>query len=361
MKIGVPKEIKNLEFRVGLNPSSVANLILSGNTVFIENNAGIGSNFSNEDYLQAGAIILDSAKDLYEKSDLIIKVKEPQASEIQFINAQHTIFSYFHFASDPELLTSLLASGATCIAFETVELEDHSLPLLIPMSEVAGRLATQNGANLLLKHQGGKGKLMGGVPGVEPAVVTILGAGIVGLHAAEMAAGLGAKVYLLDKNLSRIRQLSQSIPSNIQLLFSSDSTIKDLLPRTDLLIGAVLIPGLKAPHLVKRADLKLMEKGSVIVDVAVDQGGCIETIHPTTHENPTYIIDGIIHYGVANIPGSVPITSTNALNNAILPYVELIAKHGWEQACHLNSALSKGLSISHGEVIDMRLNSLELI
>ncbi len=361
MNIGVPKEIKNLEFRVGLNPSSVDYLVKKGHTVLIQKDAGLGANFTNENYLLAGAQILEAASDIYANADLIVKVKEPQKQEIPLIKPNQVIFGYFHFASDPDLLDAMIQTKSVNIAFETVELNDGSLPLLIPMSEVAGRLASLNGAELLLKHRGGKGKLIGGVPGVKPATVTILGAGVVGLQAALMAAGLGADVYLFDKNLSRIRQLDQILPPNVHALFSTEIKIKELLPITDILIGAVLIPGLKAPHLIKKEDLKLMEKGSVILDVAVDQGGCIETIYPTTHENPTYLVDGIIHYGVANIPGSVPITSTDALNNAILPYVEIIAKNGWEKACQLNSALFKGLSIAQGEIIDARLNSLELI
>lgn len=355
MIIGVPKEIKNLEFRVGLNPASVGHLTRLGHTVIIEQNAGIGSNFPDYLYVDMGAQLVSSPQEIYSKAELVVKVKEPQQSELSMIRPGQIIFSYFHFASDPDLLHHFIQTQAIAIPFETVELPDGSLPLLVPMSEVAGRLATQNGANLLLKHQGGKGKLLGGVPGVSPAQVTILGAGVVGLQAALMASGLGAKVFLLDKNLSRIRQLVNQVPANIQVLFSTDSIIQELLPTTDLLIGAVLIPGMKAPHLIKKEDLSRMEKGSVIVDVAVDQGGCIETIHPTTHENPTYVIDGIIHYGVTNIPGAVPITSTNALNNAILPYVELLANHGYEKACKINPSLKKGLAIAHGQILDDRL------
>lgn len=358
MIIGTPKEIKNQEYRVGLTPAGVYSLVHAGHSVLIQSSAGVGSGFSDQDYIQAGATIVDSAAELYKQSEMIVKVKEPLPAEYGLIQDGQILFTYFHFAASRELTEAMMASNSTCIAYETVELEDKSLPLLTPMSEVAGRMAVQVGAYFLGKPQGGKGKMLGGVPGVKPANVLILGGGVVGTQAAKMAAGLGANVTILDTNLNRLRYLEDVLPANVDTQFSTPYAIQEHLPKVDLLIGAVLLHGAKAPHLIKREDLTKMEKGSVLVDVAVDQGGCIETCKPTTHENPVFEIDGIVHYCVANMPGAVPQTSTMALTQATLPYVLLLANNGWKQACDHNKALHKGLSIQHGVLLDSRLKEL---
>lgn len=358
MKIGTPKEIKNQEYRVGLTPAGVHSLVQIGHQVFIETNAGLGSGFPDQQYQQAGATILPSAKELYQTVDMIVKVKEPLAAEYSLIQPNQILFTYFHFAASEELTKAMLNTGAICIAYETVEQDDKSLPLLTPMSEVAGRMAVQVGAYYLGKPQGGKGKLLGGVPGVKPANVLILGGGVVGTQAAKMAAGLGANVTIMDTNLNRLRYLNDVMPANIDTQFSTSYAIQEHLAKADLIIGAVLLHGAKAPHLIKKEDLAKMEKGTVLVDVAVDQGGCIETCKPTTHENPVFEIDGIVHYCVANMPGAVPQTSTAALTQATLPYVLQLANEGWETACKQNNSLSRGLSIVNGELLDIRLKEL---
>ena len=350
MIIGVPKEIKNNENRVGMTPAGVAELVKKGHTVYMQATAGINSGFSDDDYIAVGAQILPTIEDVYAIADMIVKVKEPIAPEYKLIKKGQVVFTYFHFAADKVLTEAMIESGAVCIAYETVEKEDHSLPLLTPMSEVAGRMATQVGARFLEKPQGGKGKLMGGVPGVRPARVLILGGGIVGSNAAQMAAGMGAEVMITDVNLPRLRYLSEVLPKNVKTLYSSLHNIKMELPTVDLVIGSVLIPGDKAPHLITRDMLKMMKPGTVLVDVAIDQGGCFETSHPTTHSEPTYVVDGIVHYAVANIPGAVPFTSTMALTNATLPYTVALACKGWKQACKDDPALALGLNVVEGKV-----------
>ncbi|MFZ4581680.1 MAG: alanine dehydrogenase [Paludibacter sp.] len=350
MNIGVPKEIKNNESRVALTPSGVQIMTQNGHTVYIENNAGVNSGFSNEQYKRAGATILGTAREVFEIADMIMKVKEPIAVEYDLIRPNQLLFTYFHFASNETLTRAMIASKAVCLAYETVE-SNHTLPLLIPMSEVAGRMSIQEGAKYLEKPKGGKGILLGGVPGVKPANVLVLGGGIVGTQAAFMAAGLGAHVTIADISLPRLRYLSEIMPANVDTLMSSQYNIEQLLPHTDLVIGAVLIPGAKAPHLITREMLKLMEPGSVLVDVAIDQGGCFETARPTTHAEPVYEVDGILHYCVANIPGAVPFTSTLALTNATLPYAVKLANLGWEKACEQNEDLRKGLNIVNGKVV----------
>jgi len=350
MKIGVPKEIKNNESRVALTPSGVQVMTQNGHAVYIENNAGVNSGFSNDQYIRAGATILATANEVFEIADMIMKVKEPIAVEYDLIRPNQLLFTYFHFASNETLTRAMIASKAVCLAYETVE-SNHTLPLLVPMSEVAGRMSIQEGAKYLEKPKGGKGILLGGVPGVKPANVLVLGGGIVGTQAALMAAGLGAHVTIADISLPRLRYLSEIMPANVDTLMSSQYNIEQLLPTTDLVIGAVLIPGAKAPHLITRQMLKLMEPGSVLVDVAIDQGGCFETAHPTTHAEPVYEVDGILHYCVANIPGAVPFTSTLALTNATLPYAVKLANLGWEKACEQNEDLRKGLNIVNGEVV----------
>ena len=350
MIIGVPKEIKNDENRVGMTPAGVAELVKKGHTVYMQATAGINSGFSDDDYIAVGAQILPTIEDVYAIADMIVKVKEPIAPEYKLIKKGQVVFTYFHFAADKLLTEAMIESGAVCIAYETVEKEDHSLPLLTPMSEVAGRMATQVGARFLEKPQGGKGKLMGGVPGVRPARVLILGGGIVGTNAAQMAAGMGAEVMITDVNLPRLRYLSEVLPKNVKTLYSSLHNIKMELPTVDLVIGSVLIPGDKAPHLITRDMLKMMKPGTVLVDVAIDQGGCFETSHPTTHSEPTYVVDGIVHYAVANIPGAVPFTSTMALTNATLPYTVALACKGWKQACKDDPALALGLNVVEGKV-----------
>jgi alanine dehydrogenase len=351
MIIGVPKEIKNNENRVALTPAGAKELIRHGHTVYVQHTAGDGSSFPDAEYEDAGAIILPTIEEVYSKAEMIMKVKEPIAPEYPLVKKGQLLFTYFHFASDEKLTRAMMASGATCLAYETVENPDRTLPLLIPMSEVAGRMSVQEGARFLEKPQGGKGILLGGVPGVKPAKVLVLGGGVVGYNAAIRAAGMGADVTITDLSLARLRYLSEVLPSNVKTLYSSTHNIEQELPSTDLVIGAVLVTGAKAPHLITRDMLKLMKKGSVLVDVAIDQGGCFETSRPTTHAEPVYEIDGVIHYCVANIPGAVPQTSTLALTNATLPYAIKLAEHGWEKACKEDAGLHKGLNIVGGKIV----------
>ncbi|WP_053976928.1 alanine dehydrogenase [Mangrovimonas xylaniphaga] len=351
MKIGVPKEIKNNESRVGMTPAGVFELINRNHTVYVQSTAGEGSGFFDEDYLEVGAIILDTIEEVYASSDMIVKVKEPIASEYPLVKPNQIIFTYFHFASSEQLTLAMLKSEAVCIAYETVEDEDGSLPLLTPMSEVAGRMAIQQGAKYLEKPIKGRGVLLGGVPGVPPGKVLVLGAGVVGVQAAKMAAGLGAHVTIMDINMKRLRYVNDIMPNHVVTEFSSVYNIKKHIKTHDLIIGGVLIKGGKAPKLITRDMLKEMRPGTVLIDVAVDQGGCIETTKPTTHENPTFIIDDIVHYCVANMPGAVPYTSTMALTNVTLPYVLKLADMGWEEACKQDASLSKGLNIVKGEIV----------
>jgi alanine dehydrogenase len=350
MKIGIPKEIKNNENRVAITPGGVHTLVQHGHTVYIETQAGINSGFSDEAYKQQGATILPSAGEVFATAEMIMKVKEPIESEYELIRPNQLVFAYFHFAADEPLTRAMIASQAICLAYETVD-KNRTLPLLIPMSEVAGRMSIQEGAKYLEKPQGGKGILLGGVPGVKPAHVLVLGGGVVGTQAALMAAGLGAHVTIMDISLPRLRYLSEILPANVDTVMSSHYNIEQLLPSVDLVIGSVLIPGAKAPHLITAGMLKLIQPNSVLVDVAIDQGGCFETSRPTTHENPVYKIDGITHYCVANIPGAVPMTSTLALTNATLPYAVSLADLGWEKACAAYPDLKSGLNIVKGKVV----------
>ena len=351
MIIGVPKEIKNNENRVALTPAGAKELVKQGHSVYVQHTAGMNSGFPDDSYVRAGAQILPTIEAVYDIAEMIIKVKEPIESEYALVKKGQLLFTYFHFASDRELTEAMLRSGATCLAYETVEGPNHSLPLLIPMSEVAGRMSIQEGARFLEKPQGGKGMLLGGVPGVKPAKVLVIGGGIVGHNAALMAAGLGADVTLVDISLSRLRTLAETLPKNVKTLYSSTHNIEQELPTTDLVIGAVLIPGAKTPHLITREMLKLMKQGSVLVDVAIDQGGCFETSHPTTHAEPIFEVEGIVHYCVANIPGAVPQTSTLALTNATLPYAIKLANLGWENACQADPGLQLGLNIVGGKIV----------
>jgi alanine dehydrogenase len=351
MIIGVPKEIKNNENRVGATPAGVVELVRNGHTVYVQTTAGEGSGFADEDYAKAGASILPSIEEVYGIAEMIIKVKEPIESEYSLIKEDQLLFTYFHFASYEPLTHAMIKQKAVCLAYETVERPDRSLPLLVPMSEVAGRMSIQEGAKYLEKPLKGRGILLGGVPGVRPAKVMILGGGVVGTNAAKMAAGMGADVTILDTNLARLRYLDDIMPANVNTFMSNEYNIRELLPTHDLIIGAVLIPGAKAPHLITREMLKEMRPGTVVVDVAVDQGGCIETCKPTTHENPTYIIDDVVHYCVANMPGAVPYTSTLALTNATLPYAIQLANKGWKQACADSNELKLGLNVVQGKVV----------
>tara|TARA_Y100000590_G_scaffold447850_1_gene583719 strand:+ start:85 stop:1191 length:1107 start_codon:yes stop_codon:yes gene_type:complete len=328
MIVGIPKEVKDNEKRVSLTPFGASQLVKSNHKVIIETNAGLGSGFTNKKYIKAGAEIVESAEEVFSQSDLIVKVKEPQENEIKLIKEDQLVFTFFHFAASKSLTDGILNTGSVSIAYETIHDSDGNLPILVPMSEVAGRMAVQNGAKCLEGSMGGKGKLLGGVPGVKPAVVTILGGGIVGANAAKMASGLGAHVNILDISPNRLRYLDDVMPKNVFTVFSDHQNIYDLLPETDLLIGAVLVVGAKAPNLVSKSMLSNMKYGSVIVDVAVDQGGCVETCRPTTHKDPTFIIDDVVHYCVSNMPGAVPYTSTIALTNVTLPYVRSLADNG---------------------------------
>ena len=351
MKVGIPKEIKNNENRVGMTPAGVAELVRRGHEVSVQHTAGEGSGFADDEYVAAGARILPTIEAVYRECDMIVKVKEPIESEYELVRKGQLLFTYFHFACEKELTDAMLKSGAVCLAYETVQLPNGSLPLLQPMSEVAGRMATLNGAYYLQKTKGGKGKLISGVPGVSPAKVLVLGGGVVGEAAAMMAAGLGADVTIADISLPRLRQLDIETPANVHTLYSSEHNIRQMLPTVDIVVGSVLVPGDKTPHLITKEMLKLMEPGTVLVDVAIDQGGCFETSRPTTHSDPVYIEDGIVHYCVANIPGAVPNTSTLALTNATLRYAIALADKGWQKACKDDAALAKGLNIVDGKVV----------
>ena len=351
MKVGIPKEIKNNENRVGMTPAGVAEMCRHGHEVFVQHTAGEGSGFADDEYVKAGAKILPTIEAVYETAEMIVKVKEPIEPEYKLVRKGQLLFTYFHFACEKELTEAMLKSGAICLAYETVQLPNGSLPLLQPMSEVAGRMAVINGVYYLQKTKGGKGKLVSGVPGVSPTNVLVLGGGTVGEAAAMMAAGMGANVTITDISLPRLRQLDIETPANVHTLYSSSHNICQLLPTVDIVVGSVLVPGDKAPHLITRDMLKLMEPGTVLVDVAIDQGGCFETSRPTTHSEPIYTIDGIVHYCVANIPGAVPNTSTLALTNATLRYAVALADKGWKQACKDDSALAKGLNVVEGKVV----------
>jgi len=351
MIVGVPKEIKNNESRVGMTPAGVFELVKHKHTVYVQSGAGVGSGFFNEDYQKVGAIILDTIGQIYAISDMIVKVKEPIAEEYNLIQKGQIVFTYFHFASSEALTKAMLDSQSICIAYETVEDEEGTLPLLTPMSEVAGRMAIQQGAKYLEKPVKGRGVLLGGVPGVAPGKVLILGAGTVGIQAAKMAAGLGAHVTILDINMKRLRHVNDIMPSHVVTEFSNEFNIRKHIQDHDLIVGGVLLKGAKAPNLITRDMLKEMRPGTVIVDVAVDQGGCVETTKPTTHEDPIYIIDDVVHYSVANMPGAVPYTSTMALTNVTLPYVLKLANQGWRSACNQDKTLAKGLNIVEGEVV----------
>ena len=351
MTIGVPKEIKNNENRVALTPAGTQELVKRGHTVYVQSTAGAGSGFSDDEYIRAGAKMIREAAEVYTVAEMIIKVKEPIEQEYQLIRKDQLVFTYFHFASYEPLTHAMIESGAICLAYETVERVDGSLPLLIPMSEVAGRMAIQEGAKYLEKPLKGRGILLGGVPGVKPAKVMILGGGIVGTNSAKIAAGMGAEVTILDVNINRLRYLDDVMPKNVHTMVSNEYTIREMVKEADLIVGGVLIPGAKAPKLITRDMLKTMRPGTVMVDVAVDQGGCIETCRPTTHEDPTYVIDDVVHYCVANMPGAVPYTSTLALTNATLPYAIRLANSGWKKACQESTELRCGLNIVNGEVV----------
>jgi alanine dehydrogenase len=350
MVIGVTKEIKPDEYRVALTPAGTEALTSAGHQVLIEATAGLGSGFTDDFYAAAGAEILDSADDIWARAEMVMKVKEPVEAEWPKIREGQVLFTYFHLASSLELTQALLASGAAAVAYETVELHDGELPLLTPMSEVAGRMAVQEGAKYLERHAGGRGVLLGGVPGVLPGKVVVLGGGVVGMNAAMIAAGLGATVVILDVSLQRLRHLEGIMPANVNLLYSTRYEIRKHIRDADLVIGAVLVHGAKAPSLILEGDLKTMKRGSVIVDVAVDQGGCVETTRPTTHGDPIYVVQDVIHYGVTNMPGGVPRTSTLALTNATLPYALTLADLGWRAACLRDPALALGVNIVDGHV-----------
>ena len=351
MIIGVPKEIKNNENRIALTPAGAAELVKHGHDVYIQAGGGLGSGFQDEDYEGAGAKMLPTIEDVYGIAEMIIKVKEPIEEEYKLIKEGQILYTYFHFASCEPLTHAMIENKSICLAYETVELPDRSLPLLVPMSEVAGRMSIQEGAKYLEKTYGGYGVLLGGVAGVLPAKVLIIGGGIVGTEAAKMAAGLGADVTIMDVSLKRLRYLDDIMPANVKTMMSNEYNIREMVKSHDVIIGAVLIPGAKAPHLVTRDMLSTMKPGTVLVDVAVDQGGCFETTHATTHADPTFVIDDVLHYCVANMPGAVPRTSTIALTNATLPYAIEIAEKGWKQACIDNEPLRKGLNVVDGKVV----------
>lgn len=350
MKIGIPKELKNNESRVGMTPAGVAQLVKHGHEVYVQCSAGVGSGFPDDAYVAVGASMLPTIEEVYAAADMVVKVKEPVEAEYPLIRRGQTVFTYFHFACDRQLTEAMIKAGGVCIAYETVRASDGSLPLLTPMSEVAGRMAAINGAYYLQKTKGGNGVLISGVPGVRPAKVVVLGGGIVGQAAARMAAGMGADVVIADVSLPKLRELSLSMPANVRTVYSSPYHIAAEIADADVVIGAVLIPGDKAPHLITREMLGLMRPGTVLVDVAIDQGGCFETSHATTHSEPVYEVDGILHYAVANIPGAIPHTSTSALTNATLRYVLALADKGWRQACKDDASLYEGLNIVEGEV-----------
>jgi alanine dehydrogenase len=350
MKIGVPKEVKIHEYRVGLVPAGVRELVDAGHAVLVQSGAGAGIGFDDSHYLAAGGTISKRAEDIFGAADLIVKVKEPQLNECKMLRSNQTLFTYLHLAADREQAQALMASGATAIAYETVTAADGSLPLLTPMSEVAGRMSVQVGANCLQKANGGFGVLLGGVPGVAPAKVVVLGGGVSGTHAVEMAVGLRADVTVVDRSVKRLRELSSIFGSQLKTVYSTANAIEELVRDADLVIGAVLIAGAAAPKLVTRAMVKKMKTGAVLVDIAIDQGGCFETSHPTTHAEPTYVLDGVIHYCVTNMPGAVPRTSTFALTNATLPYVKSLADHGWRAAIAKDPGLAQGLNVLAGQL-----------
>lgn len=351
MIIGVPKEIKTLENRVALQPGGVVQLKNNGHQVLVQKGAGVGSGFSDEEYLANGAEIIEDVNEVWKRADMIMKVKEPIAEEYPRMREGQILFTYLHFAADETLTKEVVKSKSIAIAYETVENPDRSLPLLIPMSEVAGRMSAQQGAKYLEKTFGGRGMLLGGIPGVAPARVLVLGGGIVGVNAARIAAGMGADTIIMDISMPKLRYLDEVMPANVTTMFSSEGNIRKLLPTVDLIIGAVLIPGAKAPRLITKDMLKEMRPGTVMVDVAIDQGGCFETSKPTTHDNPIYMVDGIVHYCVANMPGAVPNTSTLGLTNVTLPYAVEIANKGWKQALTDNPVLRKGLNIANGTIV----------
>lgn len=350
MIVGILKEIKQEENRVSMTPAGVEIMSRNGHDILVERSAGIGSGFDDDAYVLAGAEIMETAEEVYAKSEMVMHVKEPQPKEFGLIREDQIVFTYFHFAADENLTRECLKTKSIAIAYETIENRDGSLPLLTPMSEVAGRMSVQEAAKYLERSQGGRGILLGGVTGVQPATVLVIGGGVVGTNAAQMACGLGAKVYLLDRNLDRLRHLSEIMPKNCFPIMSTPATIRDLVQEADVAIGAVLLPGARAPMLITREMLWTMKKGAVMVDVAIDQGGCFETSRPTTHSNPTYEVDGIIHYCVANMPGAVPITSTMALTNATLPYALKIASNGWKEAALKDPGIIPGINMIRGNV-----------
>ncbi len=361
MKIAVPKEIKNNENRVGLVPSGVRQLVQDGHEVYIQHNAGMGIGISDEEYIKSGAKIVATLEDAYATGEMIIKVKEPQPNEIALLKPHHILYTYLHLAADKPQTEGLMKSGATCIAYETIQLEDNSLPLLVPMSEVAGRMSVQVGATYLQLDKGGKGILLGGVPGVRRAKVTIIGCGIAGTNAAQMAVGMGADVTLIDLSTKRLAELDQLFENKVNTIFSNSHNIEEAVIASDLVIGAVLVPGAKAPKLVNREMISKMQKGSVVVDIAVDQGGCIETCKATTHENPTFVVDGVIHYCVANMPGAVARTSTFALTNVTLKYARMIARDGVDRAIMKDKPLRLGVNIYKGKLVyEQVANDLDL-
>ena len=351
MRIGVPREIKESEFRVGLTPSSLVELVANGHEVIVEAGAGLGSGLSDSEYEAAGARLVASAREVFDAAEMIVKVKEPQPVERAMLRRGQVLFTYLHLAPDPEQARDLMASGATCIAYETVTSPAGGLPLLTPMSEVAGRLAAQIGANCLQKEQGGRGVLLGGVPGVPPAEVVVLGGGVAGTHAATIALGMGANVTVVDRNPEALRRLDFRFGTGVRTIFSTRSAIEAVVRRADVLIGTVLVPGAQAPKLVSRDMVRAMKHGAVIVDVCIDQGGCCETSRPTTHSEPTYVEEGVVHYCVTNMPGVVPRTSTFALNNATLPFVLALAGRGWRAAMKADPHLRAGLNVHEGRIV----------
>ncbi|MCP4747877.1 MAG: alanine dehydrogenase [Desulfobacteraceae bacterium] len=350
MIVGILKEIKPEEKRISMTPAGVEVMCQNGHRVLVENDGGIGSGFTNQDYVDAGAQIIDTPAQIFQKAEMVMHVKEPQPSEYALIREDQIVFTYLHLAAEEKLTKALMEQKSINIAYETIQKDDRSLPLLTPMSEVAGRMSIQQAAKYLEMHNGGRGVLLGGVPGTEPATVVVIGGGVVGTHAAKMACGLGAKVYLLDNSLPRLRYLSDVMPANCFVLMSSPAQIRELAKVADVVVGAVLIPGAKAPHLITRDMLKTMKPGSILVDVSIDQGGCFETSRPTTHGDPIYVVDDVVHYTVANMPGAVAKTSTMALTNATLPYAVEIANKGWLKACQQNKEIRQGANVVKGEV-----------
>ena len=348
MRIGVPKEVKILEHRVGILPAGVRELVNDGHAVFVESNAGVGVGVSDDDYRSAGALVLGTAKEVFEAAQLIVKVKEPQPREYEMLRSDHVLFTYLHLAADPELARALVQIGITAIAYETVTANDGSLPLLVPMSEVAGRLSVQAGANALLKVNGGRGVLLGGVPGVPPAKVLVVGGGVAGSHAIEMAVGLGADVTVVDRSVPQLRRIDALYGGRVRTVFSTKHAIDSLITEADLVIGAVLVTGAATPKLITEEHVKRMQHGAVVVDISIDQGGCFETSRPTTHSEPTYVVDGVVHYCVTNMPGAVPRTSTFALTNVTLPFVKQLANLGWREALGRDPHFAQGLNVHDG-------------